>query len=91
MIYALLNQTLYRVVRKTPKGVTLREILEDGEEATWYRRCTGFFELYHILFLTEEEMYGIKPILDRALRRRASKIDNPVTEEEKLYVHTRGY
>ena len=90
MIYALLNQTLYRVVRKTLKGVTLREILEEGE-ATWCRRCTGFYELYHILFLTEQEMYAIKPVLERASRRRASKRDNPVTEEEKLYVHTRGY
>lgn len=90
MIYALLNQTLYRVVRKTPKGVTLRELTEEGE-STWDRRCTGFIELYHILFLTEQEMYAIKPILERARRRRASKRDNPVTEEEKLYAHTRGY
>jgi hypothetical protein len=90
MIYALLNQTLYRVVKKTPKGLTLRELTEEGE-STWNRRCTSFIELYHILFLTEEEMYAIKPILERARRRRASRRNHPVTEEEKLYVHTRGY
>jgi hypothetical protein len=78
------------VVRKTPKGVTLRELTEEGE-STWDYRCYADVSKWSILFLTEEEMYAIKPVLDRALRRRASRIENPTTEEEKLYAHTRGY